>query len=293
MTTAASTTKPAIAHPDAPRPSPGNLWLGSLTLWQREMVRFVRQRNRIIGAMATPLVFWLLLGSGLNRSFALSRTVQAPPDTPSPTAQVGYLQYFYPGTVVLILLFTAIFSTISVIEDRREGFLQGVLVAPIPRSAIVLGKVLGGASIATLQGALFLALWPLVGPWPGLAAMLAAIAVMFVLAMGLTALGLCLAWPMDSTAAFHAVMNLFLMPMWFLSGAVFPLDSAPAWMRAIMWANPLTYGQAAFSALLSGSRAATASVSLPIALPLTLASTILAIVLATIVVSGHRRGAAP
>lgn len=223
------------------------------TLWQRELVRFFRQRNRVIGAMATPLVFWLLLGSGLNRAF----TVPASPadlSTPSPNAAVGYLEYFYPGTTVLILLFTAIFSTISVIEDRREGFLQAVLAAPIPRLAIVAGKVFGGASIAVIQGTLFLALWPIVGTWPGIGPMLAAVVVMFVLAAGLTALSLCLAWPMDSTAGFHAVMNLFLMPMWFLSGAVFPVSSAPLWMRVIMRANPLTYGQSALSALLTQHR---------------------------------------
>ena len=173
---------PSVTFASSPRSA--GLWLASLTLWQREMVRFFRQRNRVVGAFATPLVFWLLLGWGLNRSF----TVPVTPETAlTPAAvqyDVGYLEYFYPGTVVLILLFTAIFSTISVIEDRREGFLQGVLVSPIPRLAIVMGKVLGGASIATIQGVVFLALWPLVGPWPGAMCILAAVGVMFVLAMG-------------------------------------------------------------------------------------------------------------
>ena len=260
---ACTTMNTTESTPPIATPRTGGLWLASATLWQREMVRFVRQRNRVIGALATPLVFWLLLGSGLDRSFTLSipgtagpTSIVGPSAAASPestlTPRMGYLAYFYPGTVVLILLFTAIFSTISVIEDRREGFLQAVLVAPIPRSSIVVGKVLGGASIATLQGLAFLLLWPLVGPWPGIGPMLGAVGMMFVLALGLTALSLCVAWPMDSTAGFHAVMNLFLMPMWFLSGAVFPVNSAPAWMRLIMWTNPLTYGQAAFSALLIG-----------------------------------------
>src|SRR6267378_1913870 len=119
--------------------------LPALTLWQREMVRFFRQRDRVVGALATPVVFWLLLGLGLGRSFKT-------------TEGHGYLEYFYAGTMVMILLFTAIFSTISVIEDRREGFLQGVLVAPIPRWSMVLGKVLGGTAIAMLQGIVFLLL---------------------------------------------------------------------------------------------------------------------------------------
>ena len=118
------------------------LWLATGTLWKREIVRFFRQPFRVIGAVATPLIFWALLGSGFNRSFVMAGTDN----------HVGYLEYFFPGTIILVLLFTAIFSTISVIEDRREGFLQAILVAPIPRLAIVLGKVLGGATIASLQG---------------------------------------------------------------------------------------------------------------------------------------------
>jgi len=251
--------------PVAPVGVQGQLWLASWTLWRREMVRFFRQRNRVIGAFATPVVFWLLLGFGLNKSFTPGAAggIAGGADQ----SQVSYLAYFYPGTLVLILLFTAIFSTISVIEDRREGFLQAVLVAPVPRLAIVLGKVLGGASIATIQGLVFLLAWPVIGGWPGWGMMAAAVAVMFVLGMGLTSLGLCLAWPMDSTAGFHAVMNLLLMPMWFLSGAVFPLDSAPWLMRAMMWANPLTYGQAAMSSLLQGqSRSLSAPVPAWVAL---------------------------
>src|SRR3982751_6762074 len=124
----------------------------ALSLCHRELVRFLRQRHRIIGALATPIVFWLLIGAGMNRSFKS--------DVPGGE---NYLHYFFPGTVLMILLFTAIFSTISVIEDRREGFLQGVLVAPVSRMSIVLGKILGGTVLAFGQGLLFLLLAPLVG----------------------------------------------------------------------------------------------------------------------------------
>ncbi len=283
----------------APAPRAGGVWLPSLTLWHREMVRFFRQRNRVVGALATPLVFWLLLGSGLNRSFTVTAppaAVSTPAVMPDPEQQaptkdgVGYLAYFFPGTLVLILLFTAIFSTISVIEDRREGFLQGVLVAPIARLAVVIGKVLGGASIATIQGLAFVALWPLVGGWPGTLPMLTAVLVIFVLAMGLTALSLCIAWPMDSTAGFHAVMNLFLMPMWFLSGAVFPLHTAPAPMRLVMWANPLTYGQSAVAALLSvDDTVATAAVPVGTAVGVTVVFTVTTVLLAGKLVNRPRK----
>jgi ABC-2 type transport system permease protein len=165
----------------------------------------------------------------------------------------------------MILLFTAIFSTISVIEDRREGFLQSVLVSPASRLAIVLGKVLGGATIATLGAVVFLLLWPMVGAMPAPGMLALALLAMFVLAMGLTGLGLCVAWPMDSTAGFHAIMNLLLLPMWFLCGAVFPVATAPWWMKAVMYANPLTYGQAVVSGLLVGGNPSGLAVPLPAA----------------------------
>ena len=127
--------------------------VAAVSLWRRELVRFVRQPSRVASAVATPLLFWLLIGTGLSASFRL----------PGGSAELDYLEYFFPGTLVLMVLFAAIFSTISVIEDRREGFLQGVLVAPVGRGALVAGKVLGGATLAWIQGAVFLALAPLAG----------------------------------------------------------------------------------------------------------------------------------
>ncbi len=155
----------------------------------------------------------------------------------------NYLQYFFPGTVLMILLFTAIFSTISIIEDRREGFLQSVLVAPVSRMAIVLGKVLGGATLAFGQGLIFLILAPLIGLKLTLPGLLAAMGMMFILAFALTALGFIIAWRMSSTQGFHAIMNLFLIPLWFLSGALFPPQNA-SWgvLRLVMRLNPLSYG---------------------------------------------------
>jgi ABC-2 type transport system permease protein len=210
------------------------------TLWWREIVRFARQRSRVTGALAQPLLFWILLGSGLAGSF------RATAGGPSGERGVGYLEYAYPGTAILVLLFTAIFSTISVIEDRREGFLQGVLVSPVPRSAIALGKILGGATLAVLQAILFLALAPVVGIQLSLASFAAAVAVLACVAFALTGLGFAIAWSLDSTAGFHAIMNLILMPMWLLSGAFFPASGAALPVRWIMAANPLTYGVAAF-----------------------------------------------
>ncbi|MGB0768636.1 MAG: ABC transporter permease [Phycisphaeraceae bacterium] len=210
----------------------------------REWVRFFRQRSRVIGALATPVLFWVLLGFGADRVFSAEGA-----------SGVGYREYFFPGALVMILLFTAIFSTITVIDDRNEGFLQGVLVSPASRWSIVLGKVIGGAGIALVQGVLFLALTPVVADWPGAGAMLGAVASMAGLAVGLTGLGLVMAWRMDSTAGYHAMMNILLMPMWFLSGAVFPAATAPVWMKAVMAANPLTYGHQLVSGFVLGGEA--------------------------------------
>jgi ABC-2 type transport system permease protein len=216
--------------------------LAVLTLWRRELVRFFRQPSRIAGAAGSPLLFWILIGSGLSGSFRL----------PGGPSDMSYLEYFFPGTMVLVLLFAAIFSTISVIEDRNQGFLQGVLVAPVSRAAIAGGKVLGGATIAWLQSLLFLALAPLSGIRLTLASVLTAAGVLAVLGIALTSVGFAFAWRVDSVQGFHAVMNLLLVPMWLLSGAFFPPSGAPPWLAALMRANPLTYGVSALRWALYG-----------------------------------------
>jgi ABC-2 type transport system permease protein len=230
--------------------APG-LWLPAISLAKRELVRFLRQRHRVIGALATPIVFWLLIGGGMGRSFKVDGL----------PGGGDYLRFFFPGTIVMILLFTAIFSTISVIEDRREGFLQSVLVAPVPRMAIVLGKVLGGTALAFGQGVIFLLLSPLLGITPPLAGWVLALVIMAVVSFALTALGFCIAWRMSSTQGFHAIMNLFLMPMWFLSGALFPANGAWGVLQWVMALNPLTYGLAGIRRAMYWSDASVASAS--------------------------------
>lgn len=221
-----------------------------MTLWQREVVRFVRQRSRLGSALSTPLVFWLLLGGGFSASFR-------PPGSPAGT---DYLEYLYPGMIILVILFTAIFATISVIEDRKVGFLQGVLVAPVSRASIVLGQALGGTTLALFQGVLFLLLAPLAGVHLTVTSVLAGIVVMVLVSFALTSLGLIIAWRMQSIQGFHAIMNLILMPIWFLSGAFFPASGLPSWLGWLMWLNPLTYGMAALrSSLYMGNPATVGS----------------------------------
>ena len=207
----------------------------AMTLWRREVVRFLRQRSRIIGALASPIVFWALIGFGLHKSF---RPVGS-------EVEVDYLTYFFPGTIVMILLFTVIFSTFSVIEDRKEGFLQSVLISPAPRASIVAGKILGGATLAWLQGMMFCLFAPMVGLSLSFGAVIGLAVVLFVAGAALTGLGFLLAWPMESTQGFHAIMNLLLLPMWFLSGAMFPISGAHPVMQWVMRLNPVTYAVAA------------------------------------------------
>ncbi len=226
-------------------------WLAAWTLCQRELVRFFRQPNRVFGAIGQPLIFWLLFGAGLSSSFRLNdagqingagQLINAAESGPS------YSEYFFPGTVVLIVLFTAIFATISIIEDRREGFLQTVLISPAPRWSMVLGKVLGGTIIALIQAALFLILGLTIGIHFSPLMLLAIVGWLFLIALALTTLGFVIAWRMDSTQGFHAIMSVFLMPMWLLSGAFFPAGDNP--LGWIVRLNPLTYGVAGLRRLL-------------------------------------------
>jgi len=236
-----------MATATLPAPSPvlhGLLVAGSL--WWREIVRFYRQRSRMVGVIASPVLFWLVIGSGIGSSFH------------GEGAATGehYLHYFFPGVLVMIVLFTSIFTMMSVIEDRKEGFLLSVLVAPVSRSAIVLGKVLGGTTLAASQGLIFLLLGIPLGIRFSLPVLGLTVVTVFLISFALTALGFVIAWPMESTQGFHAVINLFLIPLWLLSGAMFPLAGASGWIRILVRANPLTYGVESLRRLLFPASAA-------------------------------------
>ena len=231
---AASTEhRPEPAPVSRPRTSAG---LGAARmLAAREWTRFFRQRNRVSAAILQPLLFWLLFGTGLRGSFVT-------------VGEQDFLEFFLPGTVGLIVLFTAIFATISVIEDRREGFMQAVLVAPVGRWPVLAGKVLGGAAIAWVQAVLFLTLVYAIGTaslgWTVLPLLL----LLAVVAVAMCSLGMIVAWPMDSTQGFHAIMMLGLMPMWLLSGSFFPIPAVgpeasfgQTVLGGIMRLNPLSY----------------------------------------------------
>ncbi len=210
-----------------------NFWLPVWALIEREMLRFWRQKSRVAGFVGSPLIFWLLIGSGF-----------------------GDLGFFFPGALTLTVMFSAIFSMMSLIEDRKEGFLLAVLVSPAPRGALVLGKILGACTLAWVQGLMLLCFLPLTG-LPFDAARIAALAgALFAVSFTFTALGFLFAWKFDSTQGFHAVMNLVLLPMWLVSGALFSMSGADAWMRWLMRLNPMTYSVAALKRLLDPAASA-------------------------------------
>jgi ABC-2 type transport system permease protein len=224
------------------------------TLWQRELIRFWRQKSRVLGVVASPLIFWAVIGFGSG------------PNGP---------KLFFPGTVVLTILFSAIFSTMSIIEDRREGFLLSMLVSPASRTSLVLGKILGSATLAWIQGMVILAFAPLAGIDLSLGELAPLAGIVFLISFTLTALGFLIAWKFDSTQGYHAVMNLLLLPMWLLSGAVFSISGASAWIRAIMLVNPLTYSTALLRQILTpgvsdGSPEAATSLAVTVAFGLVL-----------------------
>jgi ABC-2 type transport system permease protein len=228
------------ALPGTFAPASAGVLLPAFTLWWREIVRFYRQKARVVGVLASPLVFWVVIGSGFGTSFRSG----------GGEGQGNYLDYFYPGALIMIVLFTSIFAMMSLIEDRKAGFLLSVMVAPVPRSAIVLGKVLGGTTLAAIQGMIFLVFAPFAGVHLNVPQILLVGLVVFLVSFALTALGFAIAWPMDSTQAFHGIINLFLIPLWLLSGSMFPLAKASGWIRALMYMNPLTYGVEALRTLL-------------------------------------------
>ena len=261
--------------PAIPVRESSNAWLTVFSLWWRELVRFYRQRSRVIGVIASPLLFWIVIGSGFANSFRSQGNGQ------------HYLEFFFPGSLIMIVLFTSIFAMMSVIEDRNKGFLLSVLVAPVNRSAIVMGKVLGGATLSAIQGLLFLVFAPAIGIHITLSEWLLVVLTVFLISFGLTALGFAIAWPMDSAQAFHAIVNLFLIPLWLLSGALFPVNGASKWMAFLMRLNPLTYGMDALRTALFPATAPQSQ--FPIGTSLAIVAAFCAFVFAASFVVANRR----
>lgn len=197
-------------------------------IWKRELIRFTRNKVRMITSLAQPIIYLFILGTGLSQLIPGG-------------SNVNYRTFIFPGVLGMTVLFTAIFSALSIVWDREFGFLREMLVAPVRRSALVFGKCLGGATIATFQGAVMLIFCGLVGVPYSPALLLMLVAEMALLAFMLTAFGMVIAARMAQVETFQVVMNFIVLPMFFLSGAVFPLNRLPRWLAALTKVDPMTY----------------------------------------------------
>ena len=209
-------------------------------IWYRDVLRYWRDRTRLVASLAQPLLFLIVFGTGL--SSALSGAGGGLGGAAGAAAGLTYTQFIFPGIIGMSVLFSAIFASMSIVWDREFGFLKEVLVAPIDRSAVAIGKSLGGATQAMVQGLILLILAPVIGVKLTLGSVLALIPLVFVLAFALSSMGVAIASRMKSMQGFQVVVNFLMMPMFFLSGALFPLSGLPTWMTVLTRLDPAAYG---------------------------------------------------
>lgn len=200
------------------------------TIWLREVKRYFREKERVVGSVMQPLFWFLIFGIGLGRAIQFTGL------------QTDYFSFMVPGIVAMSLLFTSVFCGVSVIWDREFGFLKEILVAPISRVSIVIGKALGGATTALIQGMLIILISLFFGATMSLQTILLLLPMMLIISVGFVSTGLIIASLMDTMEGFHLIMNFIVQPMFFLSGALFPLHSLPDWLRMVTYVDPMTYG---------------------------------------------------
>lgn len=200
------------------------------TIWLREVKRYLRAKERIISSLAMPIFWFLIFGSGMNIAMLLAN------------AEVKYSDYIAPGIIAMALLFTSVSSGVSVIWDREFGFLKEMLVAPISRTIIVIGKSLGGATTALLQGLMIIGLSALFGVKFSLLSLVILLPVMLLISIGFVCFGLIIGSLMETLEGFQLIMNFVVMPLFFLSGVLFPIENLPYFLKVLSFLDPLTYG---------------------------------------------------
>jgi ABC-2 type transport system permease protein len=214
----------------------------------RELLRFIQERSRLFSSFAMPLLFLVIFGAGFNRMIGAM------------TPGVDFIQFMYPGIIAMTVLMNSVMSGLSVVWDREFGFLKEILVAPLGRSGIVLGKAVGSAAVAILQGIVMLALAPFLGVSLSPLMVVELILVLIIISLSLSGLGILVASRMRSQQGFQIIVQIIIMPLIFLSGVFFPVNNVPAWMEVISKVNPLTYGVDAIRQLFLGEGAAAGSV---------------------------------
>jgi len=227
-------------------------------IWLRDVIRFKRDKYRIVSSLAQPVLFLFVFGNGLARGLSV--------DVGGAGQERGYVTFIYPGIIGMTLLFTSMFSAISIVWDREFGFLKEVMVAPISRSSVAIGKALGGSTVALIQGACILLLAPILGVELSPMLVAAVIPVMLLIAFSLTSMGIVIAAKMESMEGFQMIMNFLVMPLFVLSGAMFPLSRLPEWLRFLTRIDPLSYGVDALRGIMLGPSLA----EFPLVLDLTL-----------------------
>lgn len=212
------------------------------TIWQREIIRYWRDKTRIISTLFQPLMFLAIFGSGLKETLAAGNF------------GIDFVQFMYPGIIAMSVMGVAFFSTISTVWDREFGFLKEILVAPVSRVSVALGKTLGATTIATIQALILLVLAPFIGVKIQLVIVPQLLLFMILIAFAISGMGLLIASLMKTTESFGLLMQILIFPMFFISGAFFPLTNVPFWMNLLAKINPLTYGVDALRQVLLGSQ---------------------------------------
>lgn len=210
---------------------------GLYAIWQRELKVFFREKSRVVAMVVNPILWLFIFGGGLGSRFSVG--------------DVNYQNFLYPGTIVMAVLFSSIFYGAYIIWDRKLDFLKEVLVAPLSRSTIFFGKVLGGVTDALLQASILLLLAPLFGVGIGFNIILVYV-FLFILVVGLVGMGLIIGSLMESPEGFGMITSFLNFPLLFLSGALYPLDNLPSWLHILTRANPVTYGVDAMRGLMLG-----------------------------------------
>jgi ABC-2 type transport system permease protein len=210
-------------------------------IWYREVLRYLRNRSRIVGSFGMPILFLFIFGSGLSPVMGGLTQGIASASPMAPSGEIDFVKFIFPGIIGMNVLMGSMMSGISIVWDREFGFLKEILVAPINRTAVALGKTLGGSTTGVIQGLLLLIFAPLIGVSITAGMVVKLVPLLFLISFSMTSLGVLIGARMKSTEGFQVIMQFILMPMIFVSGALFPMRDLPTWMNFLVKVNPVTY----------------------------------------------------
>ncbi len=223
------------------------------SLWLRDVRKYLRDKARIFGSLAMPFIFLVLFGSGLSGS--LQSMMSMGSNAGGLFSDFSYSEFMFPGIILMTSFMTALFGALSVVEDKEFGYMKEILVAPVSRTAIAIGKILGGSTVAVMQGLIMLVFAPLIGVDLSFLMILQLLGVMIIVAFAISGIGLLLATKMKTTQGFQMIVQMLVMPMIFLSGAMFPINGLPDWMSFVVRINPLTYAVDMFKTIILNKEA--------------------------------------